>query len=144
MILNETTNLIINHINSVRPYINLDGLLHEERTLTIYYPRQFGTTTAIASMFDMKKDIYITVNNNLCIEFFRRISEVQDSSDKILYNSMKSSVDSLRGREIAIGETITIWYDAMDWCSKSAINKKIEDIDKLLDFQNTKRFHIVM
>lgn len=69
--------------------------LFELRTLSVGLPRQMGTTTMIADIFDAETDLYVGANKRMIEEFASKYG-----SNKFLYSTIRSiSFDPLRGRE---------------------------------------------
>lgn len=108
------------------------------RLIISKYPRQFGTTTAIAMMIDPKKDIYVT-QNKVSFDEFIRLRNKYLENDKIMYNILRSDVNNLRG--MPFKNNTIVWYDSIQLGSE--LNRKIEDMEKLL-FNYTSILHIVM
>lgn len=69
--------------------------LFEFRTISVGMPRQSGTTTKIAEIFNAETDLYVGVSKRMVEEFAYKYG-----SNKFMYSTIRSiSFDPLRGKE---------------------------------------------
>lgn len=76
------------------------GHLAEQRSLWHLTPRQSGTSSSIAAMFDHENDVYVGYNYNLVRDFQNKFSYIQGKSkSRVCYALLnRCDLNSLRGR----------------------------------------------